>query len=168
MKFELKRWKDKYLYDLQKYADNPNIARWLRDAFPTPYTIEDAVTYIDGRLSADDSAELCRAIVVDGEAVGSVGVFVGTDVYRRSAELGYWLAEKYWRCGIMSEAVRMICREAFDKFDIVRIYAEPYADNVASRRVLNNAGFRLEGTMERGVYKNGEMHDYCMYALLKE
>lgn len=59
-------------------------------------------------------------------------------------------------------------REAFAAFDIVRIYAEPFAHNAGSRRVLEKAGFTCEGMMRNGVYKNGQIHSYCMYALLKE
>ena len=67
----------------------------------------------------------------------------------------------------MSRAVRQICRQAFETFDIVRIYAEPYAYNKGSRGVLEKAGFRLEGVMRDSVYKNGKVIDSCLYALLK-
>lgn len=107
------------------------------------------------------------AIVVDGHAVGSIGIFCGSDVYEKSGELGYWLAEEYWGQGIMTEAVKRICREAFEKFDIVRIYAEPYAYNIGSRSVLEKAGFSLEGTMKRAVCKWEKIYDCCIYALLK-
>ncbi len=67
----------------------------------------------------------------------------------------------------MSRALRQICQEAFERFDIVRIHAEPYADNLGSRRTLEKAGFVQEGTLKQSVYKNGRMHDSCIYALLK-
>ena len=67
----------------------------------------------------------------------------------------------------MSRAVRQICRQAFETFDIVRIYAEPYAYNKSSRGMLEKAGFRLEGVMRDSVYKNGKVIDSCLYALLK-
>ncbi len=105
---------------------------------------------------------------MDGEAVGSIAVTLKDDVYRKSAELGYWLAEPYWNRGIMTEAVRRICRHAFAAYDIVRIFAEPFACNTASRRVLERAGFTLEGVIKMSVYKNGRMLDSCIYALLKE
>ena len=89
-------------------------------------------------------------------------------MYEKSAELGYWLSEDYWGRGIMTEAVREICREAFETFEIVRIFAEPFADNAASRKVLEKAGFTCEGIMRNGVYKNGQIHSYCMYSILRE
>ena len=147
-------------------ANNPKIAANLRDVFPSPYTLADARAYITG-CAACEEKQLCRAIVIDGRAAGSIGVFLGDDVYRRSGELGYWLAEPYWGRGIMTLAAKQICRQAFACLTVDRIYAQPFACNQSSRRVLEKTGFQLEGIMRKGVYKNGETLDYCMYALLR-
>ncbi|MDC0700706.1 GNAT family N-acetyltransferase [Clostridium sp. D33t1_170424_F3] len=168
MEFELRAWKPGDADSVARYANNPRIAANLRDAFPYPYTHEDAEAYVESCVNEDSARQLTRAIVINGEAAGSVGVFLGTDVYRRSAELGYWLAEPFWKKGIMSAAVWQICEEAFVRFDIVRIHAEPFAFNRGSRRVLEKAGFALEGTLRKSVYKNGVIQDSCLYALLKE
>lgn len=168
MEFELKKWDEKYIDDVVFYANNEKVACNLRNAFPYPYTREDARGYVLACAGDSEERQLCRAIVVDGHAVGSVGIFQGTDVYEKSAELGYWLAEDYWGRGIMSQAAGQICREAFERLEIIRIFAEPFAYNTGSRRVLENNGFTLEGIMKNGVYKNGKVFDYCMYALLKE
>ncbi|WP_343208657.1 GNAT family protein [Anaerolentibacter hominis] len=168
MKFELKKWDAAYIDDVTHFANNAKVAANLRNVFPHPYTRTDAKEYILACAADPEERQICRAIVAEGHAAGSVGIFCGSDVYEKSAELGYWLAEEYWGRGIMTEAVKRLCRDAFAKFDIVRIYAEPYARNTGSRRVLEKAGFTLEGIMRRGVYKNGEVLDYCMYGLLKE
>ena len=167
MKFELRPWRAADIPTVARHASNEKIARNLRDAFPYPYRLSDAADYINGCMAADPSMTLCRSIAVEGQAVGSIGIFRGGDVYRKSGELGYWLGEEYWGRGIMTGAVKEICREAFGAWDIVRVYAEPYARNAGSRRVLEKAGFALEGVMRQGVYKNGEILDYCMYALLR-
>ena len=114
--------------------------------------------------------EIIRIAIPDQAAAeaGSIGLFLGSDVYRRSAELGYWLGEPFWGRGIMTAAVETMCREGFAAWDIVRIHAEAFARNAASRRVLEKAGFALEGTLRRSVYKNGEMLDSCIYALVRE
>ncbi len=165
-KFELRKWQLEDVADVAHYANNERIAANLRNIFPYPYVLADAEVYVGSCVEDDEERQICRAIVVDGHAVGSIGIFCGSDVYEKSAELGYWLAEEYWGQGIMTEAVKSICREAFEKFDIVRIYAEPFAYNTGSRRVLEKAEFALEGIMRRGVCKNGKIYDYCMYALL--
>lgn len=167
MKIQLLRWKEKYIADLQEAADNPNIAKWMTDAFPSPYTIDDAEAFINAQLCADEDAELCRAIVIDGKACGCIGIFPQSDIYSRNAELGYWLAEPYWRKGVMSFAINELCAEAFNKFEITRIFAMPFADNTASRQVLNNCGFNLDCIIRRNVLKNGVVHDSCIYSLYK-
>lgn len=166
--FKLRAWRAEDAKSLAQAANNPNIAKNLRNVFPNPYTLEDAVWYVNDCISKEGKNQITRAIEVDGKAVGSVGVFVKDDVYEKSAELGYWLSEDDWRQGIMSRAVVMICKEAFETFDIIRIFAEPFTDNVGSRGVLEKSGFTYEGTMRSGVYKNGEIHSYCMYSILRE
>lgn len=166
--FKLRSWKKEDAKAVAKAADNPKIAANLRNVFPSPYTLNDAVQYIEDCICKEGKGQLTRAIEVDGEAAGSIGIFVGSDIYEKSAELGYWLSEDYWRQGIMSEAVRRICREAFAAFDIVRIFAEPFAHNAGSRGVLEKAGFTYEGTMRNGVFKNGKVGSYCIYSLLRE
>ena len=165
--FILRPWKIEDAASLARFADNPRIAANLRDAFPNPYTPGDAREYISSCIAGEGKRQLTRAIEIGGEAAGSVGVFAGSDVYSRSAELGYWLAEDYWRQGVMTRAVRQICREAFRTLEIVRIFAEPFESNAGSRSVLEKAGFTCEGTMRSGVCKNGIIQSYCMYSLLR-
>lgn len=165
--FLLRPWRQSDAEAVAAAADNPKIAANLRNVFPSPYTLADAERFVGDCIAQGEARQLTRAIVIDGRAAGSIGVFVKDDVYEKSAELGYWLAEDCWGRGVMTEAVRQICREAFDRFDILRVFAEPFADNRGSRRVLEKAGFTCEGTMRNGVFKNGRVHSYCMYALLR-
>lgn len=168
MEFILRQWRKEDAAEIAKAADNPRIAMNLRNSFPNPYTLEDAKRYINDCISKEGKNQITRAIEVNGKAAGSVGIFIKDDVYEKSGELGYWLSEDHWRKGITSRAVGMICREAFARFDIIRIFAEPFDCNAASRGVLEKSGFTYEGTMRSGVYKNGKVHSYCMYSLLRE
>lgn len=168
MKFQLEEWKISHIDGVAKHANNEKIANNLRDGFSFPYTYEDAEGYVNDCIKKGNKNQLTRAIVVNNEAVGSIGIFVKDNVYKKSAELGYWLSEDYWGKGIMNEAVKQICKEAFLRFDIVRIVAEPFANNLGSRRVLEKAGFKLEGILKNSVYKKGEIQDSCIYALLIE
>ncbi|MBC8570342.1 GNAT family N-acetyltransferase [Zongyangia hominis] len=168
MEFSLRPWLLTDVPSVLKYADNEKIAANLRDVFPHPYTEADAVGYVSSCIGAGEERQLTRAIVVGGEAVGSIGIFLQEDVYRKSGELGYWLAEPFWGKGVMTRAIRRLCGEAFARYDIVRIYAEPYASNMGSRRALEKAGFTLEGVLRQSVYKRGRLLDSCIYSLLKE
>lgn len=168
MKFLLRSFEKEDAQNIAKSADNPNIAKYLRNSFPNPYTLEDANRYINDCICKERKNQIVRAISVDERAVGSIGIFVKEDVLEKSAELGYWLSQDYWNNGIMTEAVKIICREAFSKFDIVRIFAESFECNTASRTVLEKAGFTYEGTMRNGIYKNGNICSYCVYSVLRE
>jgi RimJ/RimL family protein N-acetyltransferase len=137
----------------------------LRDRFPHPYQLADAEAYIDRVASEDPPRSF--AIVVDHRAVGGVGLQLMTDVNRRSAEIGYWLGAEYWRRGIATEALRLVTAWAFDAHGLLRIFAQPFAGNAASRRVLEKAGYQLEGLMRRSAVKDGEVRDQCLYARLR-
>ncbi len=166
--FILRKWKIQDVQSIAEAANNLKIAENLRNTFPHPYLLEDAKWYVNDCILNEGKNQITRAICVDGKAVGSIGIFIKDDVYEKSGELGYWLSEKYWRQGIMSQAVKILCQEAFLTFDIVRIFAEPFDYNAGSRGVLEKAGFTYEGTMRNGVYKNGKVFSYCMYSVLRE
>lgn len=167
MQFDLRKWELDDAQSVAQYANNKNIADYLRNRFPHPYTSADAISYIHGYKN-DTPERICRAIAVDKNAVGSIGVFMREDVYSKSAEIGYWLGEPFWNKGIMTAAIRQMCVLAFDFFPIVRIYAEPFAHNIGSRRALEKAGFALEGVLKKSICKNNHIYDSCIYALLKE
>lgn len=166
--FILRPWRSEDAAALAAAADNPKIAANLRNSFPSPYTPADAERFIGGCIAHGEERQLARAIIIEGKAAGSIGVFLKDDVYEKTAELGYWLAEEHWGRGVMTEAVGQICREAFERFDILRIFAEPFDSNLGSRRVLEKAGFTYEGTMRNGVFKNGRVLSCRVYSLLRE
>lgn len=165
--FILRKWHYDDAENIADAADNPNIAKYLRNTFPSPYTLDDAKWYVNDCITKEGIGQITRAIEVDGKAVGSIGIFLKDDVLEKTAELGYWLSEEYWGLGIMPEAVMRICAEAFSCFDILRVYAEPFENNLQSKRVLEKAGFTYEGTMRNGICKNREILSYCMYSVLK-
>lgn len=166
--FALRPWRPEDAEAVAAAANDLKIAANLRNVFPHPYSSADAEWYVSDCIARGEDRQLTRAVVIGGRAAGSIGVFVKDDVYEKSAELGYWLAVEHWGKGIMTEAVRQFCREAFSRFDIIRVFAEPFADNLGSRRVLEKAGFTYEGTMRNGVFKYGQIHSYCVYSLLRE
>lgn len=147
---------------LCKYADNRKIWSNLRDGFPHPYTLDDALRFLAN--VKEMQPETFFAIATSTEVIGSIGFNLGQDVHRRTAELGYWLAEPFWNRGIITEAISAIVQYAFGNFDLVRIFAEPYASNFASARVLEKCGFVYEGRLKANVYKDGKVLDQLLYA----
>lgn len=108
------------------------------------------------------------AVCVDGKPVGNVGAFRRENIHCRTAELGYYIAQECWGRGIMTSAVRQLCDKIFAETDILRIFAEPFTYNIGSRRVLEKAGFALEGILKNNAVKNGKVQDMAVYALTKE
>lgn len=165
---QIRKWKLSDAKDLAIALSNKKIQDNLRDGLPYPYTEQDGADYISAMLSADENETFAFAITVDDKAVGSIGVFRQVNIHRQTAELGYYLEEEYWGKGIMTEAVKQICEYVFGKSDIIRIYAEPFAYNAASCRVLEKAGFQCEGVLRKNAVKNGKIVDMKMYSLIKE
>ncbi|WP_029905733.1 GNAT family N-acetyltransferase [Prevotella sp. 10(H)] len=162
MDFTLREWKDSDLESLTKHANNYNIARFLTDGFPYPYTIAAGERFLS-KIAIQKPAQIF-AIDVHGEAVGSIGIFPQTDIHSKNAEMGYWLSEEYWGHGIMPRAIKEIVEYGFITFDINRIFARPFGTNIQSQRVLEKAGFVLEAELEKVLYKNGEYLDELIYA----
>jgi len=166
-KVELREWKIEDAPDLTVAINNKNVLDNLRDGIPYPYTEKDAAEYIAATLSAKEDSQYAFAICLDDKAIGSIGVFRKDNVHRYTAEMGYYIGEPYWGNGIMTEAVRQMCAYVFGNTDIVRIFAEPYAHNSASCRVLEKAGFQFEGVLRQNVVKNGQLVDMKMYANIR-
>jgi len=158
----IRNWQLDDVESLAKHANNRRVSINLRDRFPYPYRIDDARNFIDRAIT--EGQEKSHCIEIDGSAVGSIGITVGEDVYRFSAEMGYWLAEEFWGQGIMSEVVPAFVDYCFEKFSLKRIYATTYSRNPASARVLEKAGFALEGRLRNNVVKDGKILDSLLYA----
>ena len=167
MQVSIREWKIEDAPDLAAAFNNKKIHDNIRDGVPFPYTEKDAKEFIGAMLSAKKDAQYAFAIVCDDKVIGSIGVFRKDNVHRLTAELGYYIAEPYWGKGITTEAVKLICDYVFENTDIVRIFAEPYATNTASCRVLEKSGFQFEGLLRQNAVKNGQMVDMKMYAILK-
>ncbi len=147
------------------HANNRKIWLNLRDGFPHPYTLADAGKWIELNLGRDPATSF--AIVVDGNAVGGIGIERKSDVERRSAEIGFWLGEPYWGRGIMTAAVRAVAEYAFRTFDLVRLFGYVFEWNTGSMRVLEKAGCVREACLRRAAVKDGKIIDVYLYAAVR-
>lgn len=161
----LRPWTPADAEPVARHANNPRIAAGMRDAFPHPYTREDARRFI---AMAMETRNLFLAIETGGEAVGGIGIHFRDDVYRGTGEIGYWLSESWWGRGIMTDAVRSLVPAVFQETDLVRIQAGIFESNPASARVLEKAGFLREAVHKNAVTKNGIVMDEIVYAILKK
>jgi len=150
---------------LVKYANNPRVSANLFDTFPYPYTVDDARQWLNSQQGIEKPTFF--AIEIDGEAVGGIGIAIKADVYRRSANIGYWLGEPFWGKSLMTEVVSLMVDYAFKNFDLARLQAGVYSSNPASMRVLEKVGFVKEGVAQKAIFKRGEMLDEHIYAMVK-
>lgn len=165
-KHMIRNWQEEDAPAIAKYADNKKIWLNLRDAFPHPYTLQDARDFL--RMVFRQEPRTFFAIASEDEAIGGIGLGIGIDVHRFTAEMGFWLAEPFWNQGIMTEAVMRFTEYSFDRFKLHRIYAEPYVSNPASAKVLEKAGYTLEGKLRANVFKDGRVLDQHLYARISE
>lgn len=165
---QIKKWELTDAADLAFALSNKKIQDNLRDGLPYPYTVQDGRNYISDILASDENEVFAFAVTADEKVIGSISAFRQANIHNKTAELGYYIAEEYWGKGIMTEAVKQLCEYIFTHSDIIRIYAEPFAHNIASCRVLEKSGFQYEGTLHNNALKNGKILDMKIYALLKE
>ena len=161
----IRPWADTDAEALHRNANNRKVSMHLRDRFPFPYELDHAKTFL-GWLRQQPSPTVW-AIEVDGAAAGGIGLELHSDVERVSAEVGYWLGETYWGRGIATEALKAVTGEAFHRFELTRIYAVPFADHIASVRVLEKAGYVKEGHLRQSAIKAGKVRDQFLFACYK-
>lgn len=145
---------------LVELANNKNVSRYLTHTFPFPYTKEDAKWWI----GTGSKEGIQRAIIYDGQLVGSAGATPGVGEREKQASVGYWLGEPYWSKGIATQALQLLVSHVFKKTDVVRVYAWVFEPNVRSARVLEKAGFEREAIIKKSLYKHGKLFDELIYS----
>ena len=163
----IRSWRPEDAAALARAINDEAVQANLRDGLPFPYTVSDAEAFIGFALSAGDGM-YSFAVTENDACIGSISVTRGENIHQLTGELGYYIARERWGRGYATRAVREICRYVFENTDIVRICAEPFADNAASCRVLEKAGFTLEGTLRANAIKSGRIRDTRIYSLLRE
>jgi RimJ/RimL family protein N-acetyltransferase len=161
----LRPFKDADAKCLAELCNNKKIWDNLRDYIPFPYTEENAIEFI--KYCQAESPQQTFAIEYNGEFAGSIGLVMQTDVYRLTAEIGYWLGEPFWGKGIATKSVKLITKYGFNHHGLIRIYSGVFDFNKASQRVLVKAGFKLECIVEKSVIKNDIICDEHRYGLIK-
>jgi [ribosomal protein S5]-alanine N-acetyltransferase len=165
MQITLRHWTEADITSLLKYANDWDIAKYLTDKFPHPYTQEAA----EGFIAMTNSHTPHRIYAIDhsGEAIGAIGIHPLSDIYRTSAELGYWIGQQHWGNGYCGQALAQIIPIAFENFDITRLFARTFASNIGSQKVLLHNGFVQEACFTNTILKSNEFSDELVFALRK-
>ncbi|WP_286269803.1 GNAT family N-acetyltransferase [Thalassotalea hakodatensis] len=148
---------------LVNYLNNSHVTQYITSAIPQPYTEQDAQWWI----SHSQQSNLIKAIEYQGEFVGCISAQRGDFEYYRSAELGYWVAQKFWGKGIATTTVQDFNQWLFTTTDIQRLQVSVVSLNKASSRVLAKNNFTCEGMRKHVSYKKGQFFDEELWSLLK-
>jgi ribosomal-protein-alanine N-acetyltransferase len=151
---------------MAELANNEKISRNLRDGFPHPYTLEHAEEFI--RRFIGQNPVTFFAIEFKGEYVGNISLVKGNEVYRKSAEVGYFIGEPYWNKGIATTALQLITDYGFKNLDVIRIHTGVYEHNLSSQRVLEKCGFKKEGVFQKAVFKQGVYLNEVRFAKIND
>ena len=162
---KLRPWVLSDLNDLVQFANNWNIAQFMSDQFPFPHLEEKGRAFIE--FANKGNPIHIFAIDLKGQAIGGMGLHPQTDIHKRNAEIGYWLAEPFWGQGIVSSLIPKLIQFGFEELDINRIFARAFGRNIASQRVLEKTGFQLEAKFEKTIFKNGAFEDELIYGYRK-
>ncbi len=162
----LRPWRAGDEASLAENANNHKVWRNLGDLFPNPYSLADAEKYL--AHTATQKNEHNYAIEVNGLAAGGISLRLQKGIENRGANIGYWLGEAHWGRGIVTEAVQALTAFGFEQLDLLRVSAKVFEWNPASRRVLEKAGFSLEGRERKAISKDGQIIDQFLYAIVRD
>lgn len=159
----LRPWEEGDAECLYHFAKNPKIgpiAGW-----PPHESVEDSLNIIKTVFAKKET----YAITLNEIPIGCVGLLIHPDGNHYwgdgSAELGYWIAEKYWGRGLVVEASKTIIAHAFDDLEIDRIFATYRIENTQSKRVLEKLGFKYYTELENTSYLGEKFREV---AVIKE
>ena len=149
---------------LRRHADDPTVARNLFDGFPHPYPLAAAEAWC-GQEANSGRFGYVWGIVVDGAAIGCVGLVPASGWMRCNAETGYWIGQPYRRRGITSDALRQVVDWGFAALPgLTRMTAHIFAGNEASQAVARKCGYVREGVLRQSAIKDGNVIDRVLWA----
>lgn len=164
--FTLRPYRTRDAEAIARNINDKTIARNLLSA-PYPYTIKDARSFLKRVMKfarSKKSTSRVFAIEIDSELAGAIGFH---NIHVHKAEIGYWLARKYWGKGIMTLVVKEIVKYGFGEMGLSRISAGTVPHNKASMRVLEKNGFKFEGILRKNLKKGDKLIDEYYFARVR-
>ncbi|UCF38063.1 MAG: GNAT family N-acetyltransferase [Acidobacteriota bacterium] len=153
------------IFDL---VNDPDVVRWTT-RIPHPYPQGGAVRFIrKAQRDWRNGHAFILGIVLkeEGQLAGIISLS-GISHRHGCAELGFWLGQRYWGQGLMTEAARGILQLGFETLQLNRIYASAFEQNHASRRVLEKCGFQVEGILREAVFRYDARQNYVNFGILR-
>jgi RimJ/RimL family protein N-acetyltransferase len=156
----LRSWRENDAAAVHAACQDTAIQHWL-SVIPRPYTLDHARAFIRG---VDTAGRHEFAIVEHGRVVGSITLHINGS---RTGRIGYWCVGDARGRGIMTRALRRLCRYGLDERGLRRLELITDPDNVASQRVATKVGFQREGVLRSHLpHPDGRRCDSVMFSLL--
>ena len=152
--------------EFAKMKNVPEILDNGYDKTPNPFTEKDALSFIQPHIGVSPHKRFL--IYWNNEVAGEIGITMKEDVFRLSAEIGYFISKAFWGKGLATQAVKKMTEYAFANFDIIRIEAGVFDFNKPSMKVLEKNGYYLESIRKKAVIKKGQIIDDYIWVKLKE
>ena len=154
---------------LQRSANDPAVAYFLA-RMPSPHTPKDARQWIRKTASmarSDSGYYLGIALADSDEVIGVIGL---RNLKRadKKAELTYWLGRRFWKKGLMSQAVPLMLRFAFRELKLNRVHALVHERNTGSIKVLEKTGFTREAVYRKASFKGRRWGNIYGFGILKD
>jgi len=149
-------------------ASNKNVSEFTLN-LPHPYSEKDAVYWINlANQGFKNGTHYIFAIKLktDHEFVGGVGLTLEKKFDR--AEIGYWMAEKFWGKGYTTEATKAIMQFGFETLNLNKLTSCHLGKNEASGKVMQKSGLKREGELKQHMKKKGVYHDLILFGLAKD
>ena len=136
-------------------------------SIPHPYPETLATEWIASHAALANKGMHIFALTRREDGVLLGGISLGITHRHQRAELGYWMGLPYWNQGYATEAVQAVIAWGFAQHPLNRIFAQHFACNPASGRVMQKAGMTYEGTLRDCICKDGTYHDTPIYGILR-
>ena len=162
-KYQIRSFSGDDVPSLAHHANNPKIARNLRDSFPCLYSESDAQEWVE--YVNNQTLETHFAIALGKDAIGVIGLELHGGMYAKLAEIGYWLGEPYWGRGVATQALQTFTNYALTTYELMLIFAIVIESNSASIRVLEKANYTIEKRFHKSIVKNGEDVSSIIYSI---
>jgi ribosomal-protein-alanine N-acetyltransferase len=155
--------------DIERLAGDFLVAKTLLN-MPHPYPEGAALSWIAKHQELWSSRKELPLAITRREhpdaVAGAISIRFVLDHHH--AEVGYWIGRANWGQGIASEATRAALQWSFMTLGLHRVMARHMATNPASGAVMRRNGMRLEGTLREHHWKNGAVHNFHVYGILRD
>ncbi|KMN48543.1 GNAT family N-acetyltransferase [Chromobacterium violaceum] len=143
------------------------LSQWMA-GIVRPRSAADTEAFLWSQVEGNEEGRCAhRVILVDGEIAGICSLH-GINAAHRYARLGYWLADSHVGRGVMSRALALLMRYAFEELGLHRLELGCAPENLRSCRVAERLGFRLEGELRDAQFLNGRFWNMRCYGLLAD